>query len=181
MISYKYNNIYMGGDINMNKMIQKFVDQGFMSESEGKFIEEAIDRKESIVVSGHRSAGTRPLMAGLMAVAKSNYSSKQVKGFDDLEEDVEYLLIPGIPGIDFEDLIAKAMAKPETSFVTIKDPDNPYSLLKLTRVVFKETNDTSKVYQVLECVKEDDVPKLAKITTMSLNEKGRLQRVDFEG
>ena len=165
----------------MHMMLQKLVDQEFMTQAEGEYIQEALDRKESIIVSGHRSAGTRPLMATLMAVAKTNYSSKQVKSFDDLEEDVDYFLIPGVPGIDFEELIGKAMAKPETSFVSIKEPEHPYSILKLMRDVFKETNDSSKVYQVLECNKTDDVPELVKITAMSLNEKGRVQRVDFEG
>lgn len=165
----------------MNKMIQKYVDQEFMTEAEGNYIQEAIDRKESIIVSGHRSAGTRPLMAALMAVVKSNYTSKQVKAFDDLEEDVEYFLIPGIDGIDFEDLIGKAMAKPSTSFVTLKEPEHPFSILKLLRGVFKETKDSSKVYQVLECSKIDDVPKLIKITSMSVNEKGKMQKTDFEG
>lgn len=165
----------------MNKMIQKFVDQEFMTKAEGQYIEEALDRKESIVVSGHRSAGTRPLMATLMAVAKSKYSTKQVKSFEDLEEDVEYFLIPGIDGLDFEELIGKAMAKAETNFVSIKEPEHPYSILKLLRGVYKETKDTSKVYQVLECSKIDDVPKLTKLTTMSLNEKGKMQKNDFEG
>ena len=47
----------------MNVMIKKFVDTGMMTEEQGQFIEEAILRKDSIVVSGHRSAGIRPLMA----------------------------------------------------------------------------------------------------------------------
>lgn len=165
----------------MHKMIQKFVDQEFMTEAQGNYIQEAIDRKESIVVSGHRSAGIRPLMATLMAVAKSKYTSKQVKGFEDLEEDVEYFLIPGLDGLDFEELIGKAMTKPGTSFVSIKEPEHPYSILKLLRGVYKDTKDTSKVYQVLECAKVNDVPKLTKLTSMSLNEKGKMQKVDFEG
>lgn len=164
----------------MHKMIEKLVNQEFMTQAEAQYIQDAIDRKESLIVSGHRSAGTRPLMATLMAVTKSKYSSKQVKGFEDLDEDVEYFLIPGIEGLDFEDLIAKAMAKPDTNFVTIKEPEHPYSILKLLRSVYKDTKDSSKVYQVLECDKVDDVPELAKITAMSLDEKGKMQRVDFE-
>lgn len=79
----------------MNTMIKKFVDQETMTEEQGKYVEDAIMRKESIVVSGHRSAGIRPLMASLMAVAKTNFSNVQVKVFDDLEKDVEFFLIPG--------------------------------------------------------------------------------------
>lgn len=162
-------------------MIQKFVSQEFMTEAEGKYIEEAIDRKESIIVSGHRSAGIRPLMATLMAVAKSKFSAVQVKGFDDLDKETEYFLIPGLDNLDFEKLIGDAMAKKDTAFVSIKEPEHPYSIMKLLRVVFKENQDTSKVYQVLECAKVDNVPKLTKVTAMSLNEKGRVQKVDFKG
>lgn len=164
----------------MNTMIQKYVNQEFMTEAEGNFIEEAISRKESIIVSGHRSAGIRPLMATLMAVAKGNFTSVQVKGFDDLNNDVEYFLIPGLDNLDFEKLIGEAMAKPNTSFVSLKEPEHPYSILKLLRDVYKQTEDTSKVYQVLECAKIDDVPKLTKITSMSLDEKGKIVKKDFE-
>lgn len=164
----------------MNSMIQKFVNQEFMTESEGKYIEEAINRKESIIVSGHRSAGIRPLMATLMAVAKSNFKSVQVKGFDDLNKDTEYYLIPGIDNIDFEKLIGDAIAKPGTSFVTIKEPEHPYSIMKLLRQVYKETGDTSKAYVVLECNKINDVPKLTKITRMTLDEKGKMKKEDFQ-
>lgn len=165
----------------MNKMIQKYVDQEFMTQSEGSFIEEAINRKESIIVSGHKSAGIRPLMATLMAVAKTNFTSLQVKGFDDLNNEVEYFLIPGLDNLDFEKLIGEAMAKPNTSFVSLKEPDHPYSILKLLRDVYKETGDTKKVYQVLECNKINDIPKLTKITSMSLDEKGKIVKKDFEG
>ena len=165
----------------MNSMIQKYVNQGFMTEAEGNYIDEAIQKKESVIVSGHRSAGIRPLMAALMAVAKGSFKSVQVKGFDDLNNDVEYFLIPGLDNLDFEKLIGEAMAKPNTSFVTLKEPEHPYSLLKLLRQVYKENGDTSKVYHMLECSKIDDVPKLTKVTKMSLGEKGKVIKVDFEG
>ena len=165
----------------MNSMIQKYVSQGFMTEAEGNYIDEAIQRKESVIVSGHRSAGIRPLMAALMAVAKSNFNSVQVKGFEDLNNDVEYYLIPGLDNLDFEKLIAEAMSKPNTSFVTLKEPEHPYSLLKLLRQVYKENGDTSKVYHMLECSKIDNVPKLTKVTKMSLDENGKVIKVDFEG
>ncbi len=162
-------------------MIQKYVNQNFMTEAEGNYIEEAIKRKESVIISGHRSAGIRPLMATLMAVAKSNFKSVQVKGFDDLSNDVEYFLIPGLDNLDFEDLIGKAMATPNTSFVTLKEPEHPYSILKLLKGVYKQTGDTSKIYQVLECAKINDEPKLTKITSMRIDENGKVIKADFEG
>lgn len=166
----------------MNPMLKKLVDQDFMTESQSKYLEDAIDRKESIIVSGHKGWGILPLMATLMAIAKTKYKTLQVKGFDDLKnEDIDYFLIPGISNIDFEKLIKEAMAVGNISFISIKDPDHPYSIFKLLREVFKENEDTSKVYQILECAKIDDEPKLVKITQVTLNEKGRLIKKDFEG
>lgn len=165
----------------MHTMITKFVTQEFMTETEGQYIEDAINRKETIIVSGHRSAGTRQLMAALMAIAKSSFTSAQVKGFEDLEKYVEYLLIPGIDNLDFEKLISDAMAKQNTAFISVKDPEHPYSIMKLLRDVYKLNNDTSKVYQVLECSKIDDVPKLTKITSMELDAKGKLIKIDLKG
>lgn len=163
-------------------MLKKLVDQDFMTESQSKYLEDAIDRKESIIVSGHKGWGILPLMATLMAIAKTKYRTLQVKGFDDLKnEDIDYFLIPGISNIDFEKLIKEAMAVGNISFISIKDPDHPYSIFKLLREVFKENEDTSKVYQILECAKIDDEPKLVKITQVTLNEKGRLIKKDFEG
>ena len=162
----------------MNPMIKKFVDSEMMTEEQGKFIEEAIMRKDSIVVSGHRSAGIRPLMASLMAVAKSNFSSVNVKGFEDLEEDVEFFLIPGIDGLDFEKLISEAIAKEDASFVSVKEPEHPVSLMKVLRQNFKNGTGIGKRIQTLECVKENDEPKLAKITEMVLNEDGKVKRQD---
>ena len=72
------------------------------------------------------------------------------------------------------------MAKPNTAFISIKEPEHPYSIMKLLRNVYKTNKDTSKVYQVLECDKINDVPKLTKLTRMSINDKGRVERVDFK-
>ncbi|MCF6464615.1 hypothetical protein [Clostridium sp. Cult2] len=166
----------------MNPMLKKLVDQDFMTEPQGEYLEDSIGKKESIIVSGHKGWGIRPLMATLMAIAKINSKAIQVKGFDDLKkEDVEYFLIPGISGIDFEKLIAEAMAIPNSAFISIKDPEHPYSIFKLLREVFKKNKDTSKVYQVLECAKIDDVPKLIKITQITLDETGKLNKIDFKG
>ncbi|HSH35896.1 hypothetical protein [Schnuerera sp.] len=166
----------------MNPMLKKLVEQNFLTESQVEYLEKAIGRKETIIVSGHKGWGIRPLMATLMAVAKMNSKAIQVKGFDDLKnEEAEYFLIPGINDIDFEKLIAQAMATPNSAFISIKDPEHPYSIFKLLRQVFKENKDNSKVYQVLECAKIDDMPKLVKITQITLDEKGKLIKVDFEG
>ena len=162
----------------MNVMIEKFVKTGMMTQEQGQFIEDAIMRKESIVVSGHRSAGIRPLMASLMGVAKSNFTNVKVKDFDDLEKDVEFFLIPGIDDIEFEKLISEAISKEGTAFVSLKEPEHPVSLMKVLRQNFKNGTGKDKVIQTLECVKENDEAKLAKITTMHLDEKGKVKKQD---
>ena len=165
----------------MNKMLERLVNQGFLTEEQGNYIEKAIENKESLIVSGHKGWGTRPLIATLMGVAKSQFKTVQVKGFESLEKtDVDYFMIPGIKDIDFEKLVKDAMAAPDISLITIKDPEHPYSIFKLLREVFKETNDTSKTYHILECDKVDDAPILAKITEVTLNEKGRVQKTDLK-
>lgn len=163
----------------MHLMIQKFVDQEFMTEEQGQYIEDAIMRKESIVVSGHRSAGIRPLMASLMAVAKQSFSSVQVKGFEDLEKETEFFLIPGIDNIDFEQLISDAISKDGTAFVSVKEPEHPVSLMKIMKKNYKNGTGIGKKIQTLECVKENDIPKLAKITEFHLNEEGKVKKTDF--
>ncbi|MCR3956864.1 MAG: hypothetical protein NUK57_11260 [Gudongella sp.] len=163
----------------MNPMIQKFVDQKFMTQDQGEYIEAAIMNKESIVVSGHRSAGIRPLMASLMAVAKKEFSNVQVKGFEDLEKEVEFFLIPGLDNLDFEKLVGDAIGVEGTALVSLKEPEHPVSLMKVMKANYKAGKAVGKKIHTLECIKVDDVPVLDKITMMVLNEKGKIEKTDF--
>ena len=163
----------------MNPMIQKFVDQEFMTQEQGEYIEAAIMRKESIVVSGHRSAGIRPLMASLMAVAKKSFTNVQVKGFEDLQKETEFFLIPGLDNVDFEKLVGDAIGVEGTAFVSLKEPEHPVSLMKVMKANFKLGKAIGKKIHTLECIKVDDVPVLDKITEMVLNEKGKIEKTDF--
>lgn len=163
----------------MNPMIKKLVDSEFMKEEHGVYLEEALMRKESIIVSGHKGWGILPLMATLSAVAKTGYSIKQVKGLEDLSDEPDYLIVADSKGVEFSKLVAEAMAVPNTQMIAIKDPDHPYSLFKLLGDVFKATGDTSKVYQVIECAKINDEKKLHKITRVSLDENGKTIKNDF--
>jgi len=163
----------------MNPMIKKLVDTEFMSEAHGIYLEEALQRKESIIVSGHKGWGILPLMATLSAVAKVNYSIKQVKGLEDISDEVDYLILADSKGLEFSKLVAEAMAVPNTQMIAIKDPDHPYSFFKVLGDVFKATGDTSKVYQVIECAKIDDEKKLHKITRVSQDENGKTIKSDF--
>ena len=160
-------------------MISKFVQQGFMTEEQGQYIEDAIMKKESIVVSGHRSAGIRPLMATLMAVAKKEFSNVQVKSFEDLEKEAEFFLVPGIDEIDFEKLIGDAIAVPNTAFISLKEPEHPVSLMKVMKANFKNGKGINKKIHTLECTKIDGVPILEKITEMHINESGKVVKTDL--
>lgn len=162
----------------MNPMIKKFVDTGMMTEEQGLIIEETIMRKDSIVVSGHRSAGIRPLMASIMGVAKSNFTTVQVKGFEDLEQDVEFFLIPGLDNIDFEKLIFEAISIPYKSFISLKEPEHPVSIMKVLKQNFKNGTGVGKRILTLECVKENDEAKLSKLTELCLDETGKIIKLD---
>lgn len=165
----------------MNPMLKKLVDQEFMNEAFANYIEEAVKNKDSFIVSGHKGWGILPLMATVSAVAKSNFKIKQVKGFDDLADETEYYIIADLNNIDYAKLVADTMAIKNTSMICLKDPDHPYSFLKLVGDVYKVNGDTSKVYQVLECAKVNDQKQLAKITKITLNENGKTVKVDFKG
>lgn len=163
----------------MNPMIQKLVDSAFMTEAHGTYLEEALSRKESIIVSGHKGWGILPLMATLSAVAKGSYKIAQVKGLADLTPDTDYLIIADAKDVEFGKLVADAMAIPGTQMIAIKDPDHPYSFFKILGDVYKATGDTTKVYQVIECAKINDEKKLVKITRVALDENGKAVKADF--
>lgn len=162
----------------MNPMISKFVESKFMTEEQGQYIDNAINNKESIVVSGHRSAGIRPLMATLMAVAKKQFPSVQVKGFEDIQAETEFLLIPGIDGLDFEALIGEAIGA-VPPFISLKEPEHPVSLMKVMKAQYKQGKGINKKIHTLECTKIDGVPIMDKITEMHLDENGKVVKIDL--
>ncbi len=157
----------------------KFVNDGFFNEEVGNYLEEALNNKESIIIAGHRSAGTRPFMANMMAVTKKMYQAVQVKKAEDLEKEAEYFLIPGIPNIDFEDLIYQAI-KTDANLVTIKEPEQPLSLMKIFKKLSKEGSPTTKKFVQVECDKKNDVPFATKIVKFSQNEAGKVVKEEFD-
>lgn len=164
----------------MNPFLKKLVDQKFMTEGHANYIEEAVSRKDSFIVSGHKGFGILPLMATISTLAKSSFKIKQVKGFDDLKEETDYYIIADLSDIDYAKLIADTVSVPNSSFISLKDPDHPYSILKILGDVYKLNGDTSKVYQVVECAKVDGEKQLTKITQITMNENGKLVKVDFK-
>jgi len=164
----------------MNPFLKKLVDTKFMTEGQADYIEAAVMRKESFIISGHKGFGILPLMATVSTLAKTNFAIKQVKGFDDLKEEANYYIIADLKDIDYAKLIADTMLIPNAALVALKDPDHPYSILKLLADAYMANGDTSKAYQVLECVKIDGVQQLGKITQMTLNESGKVIKVDHK-
>ncbi len=164
----------------MNTFLKKLVDQGFMTEGQGQYIEEAITKKDCLIISGHKGWGILPLMATVSAVAKSNFKIKQVKGFEDLKDEADYLLIADLSNIDYAKLIADAILTPNSSFISLKDPDHPYSIFKMLGDIYKANGPTSKVIQILECAKINDEKKLSKITKVTMGENGKLVKAGFK-
>lgn len=158
----------------MSAMFQKLVDSGFMTSEQATYVNEAVMNKESIIVSGHKGWGILPLLATISTVAKNNFDILQVKGYESLEEKSEYFIISKPKDVDYEKLITDAISIIDIPMIAIKDPDHPFSLFKLLKSVYKVNGDTSKVYQVIECAKEDDVKKIGKITKVTMNESGKL-------
>ena len=79
----------------MNPMLQKLVDSEFMTQEQGEVIQKAVDAKDSVIASGHRSAAVRPLLATLMAMTKP-YTSKKIKSLDDIVDDVDIFYYPDL-------------------------------------------------------------------------------------
>jgi hypothetical protein len=163
----------------MTPFLKKLVDQKFKTEGHANYIEAAVLRKDSFIISGHKGFGILPLMATIGTVAKANFQIKQVKGFEDLKETADYYIIADLKDIDYAKLIMDSMLVPNSAFMALKDPDHPYSILKLLGDVFKTNAETTKVYQLIECVKVDDEKQLGKITQMMLSENVKVVKTDF--
>lgn len=167
----------------MNPMLQKLIDQDFMSVSEAQYLQNAIANKDTIIISGHRGHGILPLLASLGAVAQgASLKVKPIRNIDSgLSGDgIDYFLIGDLKDIDYTPLLLSVFTIEGPGAITIKDADHSFSVMKIVSDVFKATGDTSKVYQIIECTKENDVKKLAKIVKLTLNEKGRPVRTPFE-
>ncbi len=163
----------------MNKMLEKLVNQGFMTEDFANHIEKAAEAKESFIVSGHKGWGILPLLATLGATAKGAGSLTQVKKEEDLDAGTDFLLIGDLKNVDYEAIVTKAFANEEAAVIALKDPDHPYSINKVLKSVYKQNGKLDKVFNVLECAKIDDESKLPKITVMKVDEKGKILKEDI--
>lgn len=169
----------------MNKFIERNVESGLFNETVGSYLEEAIQNKESVIIAGHRSTGSRPLFAAISGAAKSEHSAVQVKDESAFEKEADYYLIPGNPKVDLEELIYKAIETPGAAFVSLKDPEQPVSLQKLLKRFTKEHGTSDKVFHEIALKKNgtggDAVPYTDKVTKFYFNEKGKVKRdqLDF--
>lgn len=159
----------------MNTMIKKFVDDGFMNETVGEKIQETIDSGNSLIIAGHRSAGTRPFFANIMAAAKKDNPAVQVKQAGDLEKEAKYYLIPANPDqAAFEEVLFGAMKKEGVAFITLKEPEAPISFLKLFKKMKKENVGQNKKFLQVECRKENGVPYVDCVTEYYFGDDGKV-------
>lgn len=159
----------------MDKVIAKFVSQEFLSEKQGEILEENLMQGCSLVISGHRSAGIRPFLANMMMFFKQKFNAVKVGSIEDVAKEAEALMIPGIDDIDFEALILEAMKK-DCPMVTIKEPEHPYSIMKLLKKIYKSDGQFGKKYLLLDCDKEDGVPYVERMTLVSVSQDGKITK-----
>lgn len=164
----------------MNQLLEKYVESKFMTAEQGEYIEQALVDGKSVIIAGHRSAGCRPFMAALMMlVGKLGKKGVPIKNVEDAQKEGDYLLLPGIDGVDFEALVKALIAQKDKNMITVKEPEHPYSLLKLIKDAYKEDNSNKKTYVMVECSKENGVPYVSKITKMYFDEDGKVKKEDL--
>ena len=146
----------------MNPMLQKLIAQEFMTKNEANYLADAIKDGNTIIISAHRGHGILPLLASLGATAKEFYSVKPVHNIDtDLQdENADVFLIGDLKDVDYSEALVKTFFIKDKSVITIKAADHSFSVMKVLTDVFKATGDNSKVYQLAECTKVDDIKKL---------------------
>ncbi|MBN2899142.1 MAG: hypothetical protein JXO44_10250 [Clostridia bacterium] len=160
----------------MHPMFEKLVNESFINGDQIQLIEEAINEKRSIIVSGHKGWGILPLLATISTYAKADYSIEQVKTIDDLNAAADFHVMTNPKDSSFEDVIISAIKNEKVNLLTIKDPDHPYSLFKIMKDIHEEIGGLDKKFLVIECAKKDDLKHVAKITKVEMDETGKLKK-----
>lgn len=158
----------------MDAGFQKLVDSGFMTAEQGTYIENAVLAKENIIVSGHKGWGILPLLATIGNFAKQKHQVKQIKGMECLTDDVDYYVIAAPKEEDFERLVIKAFSASNSRTITLKDPDHPYSIMK----VLKQIKKVDCPFCVIECAKVGEEKLLSNIKKMYMSAEGKLIKED---
>lgn len=167
----------------MNPMLQKLIDQNFMTAEQAGYITEAVANKDNIIISGHRGHGILPLLASLGAVAQSSGKLKPVRNIEtDLADDsFDYFLIGDLKDVDYSELLTSIFADKNSSVITIKDADHSFSLMKILSDVYKKNSSALKSYQLIECTKdENEVKRIAKIVKVTQTSAGKLERTTIK-
>ena len=166
----------------MNSMLQKLINQGFMTKKEADHLIDAIKCGNNIIISGHRGHGILPLLASLGTTAKEFYNIKHVRNIDiDLQDkNADIFLIGDLKNVNYSEALTKAFSIKGKFIITIKDAEHSFSVMKILTDVFKITGDDSKIYQLAECAKVDNISKLKKLIKITLDEKGRPIKTTFE-
>lgn len=163
----------------MNPILQKLIDQDFITTEQANYITEAIANKDNIIISGHRGHGILPLLASIGAVAQTNSKLKSIRNIDtDLADDsFDYFLIGDLKNVDYPELLTSVFADKNSSVITIKDTDHSFSLMKILNNVYKKNPKAIKNYQLIECTKDkNEIKKIAKIVKVTQTSSGKLER-----
>lgn len=158
----------------MDAGFKKLVDSQFMTEAQAVYIENAVTQNENIIVSGHKGWGILPLLATIGNFAKQHFDVKQVKALNDLTDDVSYYVIAAPKENDFEALVVKAFSADKARTITIKDPDHPYSIMKVLKQIKKE----DRPFCVVECAKVGDAKRCDNIKRMYFSTEGKIVKED---
>ena len=164
----------------MNAKLERYVNDGFMTEAQANYIEEAIKNGETLIASGHVSANVRNLMAATMSIAMEQHKTTKVAGVDDVQGDALYFVVPKLNEDTYQDVLQAVLNKKGAALVTMKIPEHPYSVIKMMKDAYKAELDENKVINLMECNKIDNVPKLMKFSRMSYGENGKVLREDKE-
>lgn len=164
----------------MNAKLERYIADGFMTEAQAEYIEAAIKNGETLIASGHRSAGVKNLMAACMAMVMESHAVVKMKTAADASADAKYILIPALPEETYNEMLQASFNEKGKSIVTMKAPEYPYSVIKLMTVAYKTNPDPDKVVNLMECNKIDGEPKLMKFSRMTYNENGKVSREDKE-
>lgn len=160
----------------MHPMFQKLMKESFITEAQIQLIEESISNKRSIIVSGHKGWGILPLLATISTCAKAEASIQQVKVIGDLETAAGFHVVTNPKEVSFEEVIITGIKTEGVNILAIKDPDHPYSLFKIMKNIQKETGTLGKKFLIIECAKKEDLKHVSKLTTVEMDDQGKLQK-----
>ena len=166
-----------------SKKLENLVEQGFITQEQAEYLEDAIARKESVVISGHRGHGLTQLFGSLlMSLDKENTTFKQVrKPEKDLEDGYEYYIIGDLKDADWESILMDIWGEKGGNVMVMKAPEYSYSVMKILRNLAKQGKANNLVLQVVECKKIGEEKKVDKIVRTTVDEKGKPVRETFNG